>query len=601
MLLLRMLPLPYAPFPHKIHRRFTVNNLFPKFRKAPKYDLEIHYYYYEDKSRTRKQRCRSGIGDDAVSDWELQEGRMAVSTFLQQMGVSVEESDSIASNSPSYLNMLVEAVRDLDQLSSMSSALDDGDAVFNLNSNYRDKILHVAALKGDNGKLAYFESLGFTLSSSMNLATYISSSSSVNLGHTLPSLMNKVASIKQIIFPPNHTTTQFLINNIRLLMRSLSISILDEDLQHTFSFFQKLQARRGGLNILASHHDAFRCFVETFPRLLFLSLNNHISPILNFLRHIGIPTDRIPNVVLAFPPILLWNLQLLQTRVKALNQIDGVDEDYAKLMLKYPWVLSTSIQKNYKEVLAFLYSAKIPKTWIDRAIKKQPQLLGCSTSKMKLVVDQFAELGVQRKKLDQVITKSPQLLLQKPEDFLQVVLFFENMGFDKENIGRLLARCPEIFASSISNTLQRKIDFLSRICLSKAYLPMVIKKYPELLVFDIDRTLPQRIVYLMKLGLSKKEVAYMVRTFPALLGYSINDVLRPKIEFLVNIMKRPLRDVVDYPRYFSYSLEKKIKPRYWVLKGRNIECSLKDMLAKNDEEFAAEFMGVGTLSSHDRL
>ncbi|CAL5189322.1 unnamed protein product [Lathyrus oleraceus] len=125
------------------------------------------------------------------------------------------------------------------------------------------------------------------------------------------------------------------------------------------------------------------------------------------------------------------------------------------------------------------------------------------------MVDQFAELGVQRKKLDQVITKSPQLLLQKPEDFLQVVVFFENMDFDKENIGRLLARCPEIFAASISNTLQTKIDFLSRICLSKAFLPMVIKKYLELLVFDIDRTLPQRIVNLMKLGLSKKEVAYM--------------------------------------------------------------------------------------------
>lgn len=66
------------------------------------------------------------------------------------------------------------------------------------------------------------------------------------------------------------------------------------------------------------------------------------------------------------------------------------------------------------------------------------------------------------------------------------------MGFDKEDIGRLLVRCPEIFATSISNTLQRKIDFLIRICLSKDYLPVVIKKYPELLVSDIDRTLPQR-------------------------------------------------------------------------------------------------------------
>lgn len=310
MLLLRMLPLPYASFPNNIHRRFSCS--LPNFTKPP-----LPQFHHNTRPTTQQQRCRSGIGDGAVTDWELHQGRMAVSTFLQQMGVSSEVSDSIASNSPSYLNMLVETVRDLEHLSSMED--DDNSSLFNFNFNYNytDKILHVASLKGDNGKLAFFESLGFTLSSSMNLATYISSSP-----HTLPSLINKVASIKQLLFPPNHT--QFLINNIRLLMRTLSISILDEDLQHTFSFFQKLQAKRGGLNILASHEDAFRCFIETFPTILFLSLDNHISPILNFLQHIGIPAHRIPNIVLAFPPILLSNLQLLQTRLKALNQVHPI-------------------------------------------------------------------------------------------------------------------------------------------------------------------------------------------------------------------------------------------------------------------------------------
>lgn len=74
-------------------------------------------------------------------------------------------------------------------------------------------------------------------------------------------------------------------------------------------------------------------------------------------------------------------------------------------------------------------------------------------------------------------------------------MFFENMGFDKENIGRILARCPEIFATSISKTLQSKIEFLSRIEVSKAYIPLVIRKYPELLVSDINKTLPQRYCY----------------------------------------------------------------------------------------------------------
>lgn len=104
-----------------------------------------------------------------------------------------------------------------------------------------------------------------------------------------------------------------------------------------------------------------------------------------------------------------------------------------------------------------------------------------------------------------------------------------------------------------------------------------------------------RVTYLMTLGLTGKDIAFMVRRFSPLLGYSIEEVLRPKVEFLVNTMERPITDVVDYPRYFSYSLEKKIKPRFWVLRGRNVECSLKDMLGKNDEEFAAEYLGAGSM------
>lgn len=99
-----------------------------------------------------------------------------------------------------------------------------------------------------------------------------------------------------------------------------------------------------------------------------------------------------------------------------------------------------------------------------------------------------------------------------------------------------------------------------------------------------------RIRYLMNVGLSEGDVAFMVRRFSPLLGYSIEEVLRPKLEFLVNTMDKPITDVVEYPRYFSYSLEKKIKPRFWIIKSRNVHCSLKDMLALNDHDFAAHFL-----------
>lgn len=104
-----------------------------------------------------------------------------------------------------------------------------------------------------------------------------------------------------------------------------------------------------------------------------------------------------------------------------------------------------------------------------------------------------------------------------------------------------------------------------------------------------------RMRYLMDIGLSEEEVSSMVSRFSPLLGYSIEAIFKPKLEFLLITMQKPLKEIVEYPRYFSYSLDKKIKPRFWVLKSRNISCSLKDMLGKNNEEFAQEYMGIGRL------
>jgi mTERF domain-containing protein, mitochondrial len=101
--------------------------------------------------------------------------------------------------------------------------------------------------------------------------------------------------------------------------------------------------------------------------------------------------------------------------------------------------------------------------------------------------------------------------------------------------------------------------------------------------------------YLLEMGLSKKDLCSMIFRFSPLLGYSIELVMKPKLEFLLRTMKKPLKAVVEYPRYFSYSLEGKIKPRFWVLQSRNIDCTLTEMLAKNDELFAEEYLGLGGL------
>ena len=99
----------------------------------------------------------------------------------------------------------------------------------------------------------------------------------------------------------------------------------------------------------------------------------------------------------------------------------------------------------------------------------------------------------------------------------------------------------------------------------------------------------------MNAGLSRGQVGSMVFRFSPLLGYSVDSVLKPKLDFLVNAMGKPVTEIVDYPRYFSYSLEKRIEPRFRLLRSRHVDCSLQEMLSKNDDEFAIDFLGITTL------
>ncbi|MCD9558925.1 hypothetical protein HAX54_016616 [Datura stramonium] len=546
----------------------------------------------------------NGTEDGEECEEVTAEAREAVSYYLQELGVSNEESMEIALNSPKYISMLIDSVRDLDEFSLWNSwsttdcKITDEKAYLpavpvdppvipplERPVSFKRKVYLMAKKKGDKGMLPFLESIGLTLSSATHLARYLSSNS---LFQTLPSLINKVKYVKNIFFA-NSDDGGLIARNARQMMMHLSISI-DEDVQQTLSFFEKIQARRGGLHSLGSQDASLRHLIESFPRILLLPKKSHMKCLMVFLDDIGVAEGCTRQILLLFPPIIFYDIEKdVRPRMWTILK-DGMEgKDFGQMLLKYPWILSRNILQNYENILIFFDDEKVPKISVSQAIKSCPLLLGLSVNKLKLVVEQLRNFGIRNQKLGKVIATSPQLLLQKPQEFHQVVCFLRDLGLDDDIIGRILGRCPEIFASSIRRTLKRKLNFLLGIGVARSHLPRIIRKYPEFFVCDIHKALRPRTTYLMHVGLSKREVALMICRFSPLLGYSIDEVLKPKVEFLMNSMGKPISDLVDYPRYFSYSLEKKIKPRFWMLKSRNVECSLKSMLGKNDEAFSAEF------------
>ncbi|PWA44215.1 transcription termination factor [Artemisia annua] len=527
-------------------------------------------------------------GDHEDETYYKQKAIDAVSDILQNNGICEEESMEIAMKSPNYVQMLMDSVADLDQLyrsTSSNSSIEQKDG-------YQKKVFNMGIQKGDKGLVPVLESIvGLPLPSAIHIARYLSSSAS----HTSTAkILHKVKYVKEILFSDVDGKAS-IATGARRMMMHLSLSV-DEELQHTLSFLEKIQARRGGLDMLVSGDGSFRYLIESFPRLLLLSVESNFKPVVDYLEHIGVPKGRIRNILLLYPPILFYDIdRQIKPTMQLFTKVHGEGPEFGKMLLKYPWILSKSIQKNYQEVITFLCAEKVAEASVHQAIKSWPLLLGCSVGKLKLMIDQFHELGVTEKMLHKVIATSPQLLMQKPREFCEVITYLKGLGLDEESVGRLLGRCPEVFTTNIDKTLKKKVAFLNELGVSKKHLPRVIRKYPEFFVCDVNNSLLPRMRYLKKIGLSKREIAFMVGRFSPLLGYSVEEVLRPKYEFLVNTMQKPLEEVVEYPRYFSYSLEKKIKPRFWVIKGMNCECSLKDMLGRNDEEFAADYMsGLAT-------
>ncbi|KAL5974200.1 hypothetical protein ACLOJK_030863 [Asimina triloba] len=554
--------------------------IFPKSHAA---SLNLNLHLPSQLSNSSRIRAVP----DLMLESAEEDARDAVSLILQEAGASAEAAAQIASNSPNYLRMLIDGVRELDEASLWDSWKFGRDGGRGIEiSSFKEKVYYLGKEKKDKGILPFLESVGLSSSGSMRVARYLSS-------RTLPSLMeknynDKVKYVKAMFFSSSDEDVPIGKNARRMLLHLSSYT--DDDIQHTISFFAKMEARRGGLDMLDSGEASFPYLIESFPRILLLSEESHFKPLVEFLGTMGVSKGWIRSVVLLFPPIVFYDIgKDIKPRLRALGKVGIEHKDIGRMVVKYPWVLSTSIQENYGNILSFFYAEKVPKARVDQAIRSWPHVLGCSTSKMKSMVDQFAELGVRNRKLGQVIAKSPQLLLKKPDEFL------EELGFDKERIGKILSRCPEIFAASVENTLRKKLNLLIKFGISQRNLPRVIRKYPELLVSDVNNTLLPRMKYLMKNGLSEREVVSMIVRFSPLLGYSIEEVLKPKFEFLVGVMRKPLKDIVEYPRYFSYSLEGKIQPRHWVLVRRNMEYSLKEMLGKNDEDFAADYMGIGRM------
>lgn len=381
------------------------------------------------------------------------------------------------------------------------------------------------------------------------------------------------------------------------LRNSLQLSVVDESLQQTLAFMQRLEAQRGGLAQLDDPSMASARLLESFPQILQCSLENQLVPLIDsMVETFSMPRKCAGTVILCFPSILLydWECDILPKK-RCLKEIGIRVRDMGHMTFKFPWLFAPSIINNLQPTANFLLSMKVPISKVERMLTQCPGLLSRSPEKSFLPAVQYlGTMGLEGKRLTKAVTASGNLLCRSPKELQQALEFFLDVGISPEHMSSVIYRCPEALTASIEDGLRPKMLFLrNKVGLRKEQLARVVRGYPELLSMSTSAMLA-RLEFLKEMGFNGTDVAIMVHRFPPMLGYNVEGVLRPKLLFLVEEMDRSKDEVVLYPRYFSYSMDR-IQRRARVVANRNVEIDLKTLLQCNDDVFASEFLGFGSL------
>uniref|UniRef100_A0A0D9YZC0 Uncharacterized protein n=1 Tax=Oryza glumipatula TaxID=40148 RepID=A0A0D9YZC0_9ORYZ len=69
------------------------------------------------------------------------------------------------------------------------------------------------------------------------------------------------------------------------------------------------------------------------------------------------------------------------------------------------------------------------------------------------------------------------------------------------------------------------------------------------------------------------------------------ELMKNSLYFFKSEMKRPISELLDYPEYFTYSLESRIKPRYMRVATKGIRCRLDWFLNCSDQRFEERMRG----------
>ncbi|CAK8576523.1 unnamed protein product [Lathyrus sativus] len=318
-----------------------------------------------------------------------------------------------------------------------------------------------------------------------------------------------------------------------------------------------------------------------------LRSDQELDEIVDCLESNGVRMEWMGYVVSRCPKLLSYSLEEVKIRVQFYLDMGLDDKDFGTMVFDFPKALGNYTLEEMKRKVDYLKEFGLDNKDVGKLLAFRPQLMACSIEEQwKPLVKYLYYYGITRDGMKRMLTIKPMVFCVDLEmTIVPKVKFFQDLGVRNDGIANMLVKFPTLLTYSLYKKIRPVVIFLmTKAGVTEESIGKVVALGPQLLGCSIVHKLEVNVKYHLSLGIRLRQLGEMVADFPMLLRYNI-DVLRPKYIYLRRTMVRTLQDLIEFPRFFSYSLEGRIIPRHKVLVENQINVKLKSMLACTDEEF----------------
>ncbi|KAE8723698.1 Mitochondrial transcription termination factor family protein isoform 3 [Hibiscus syriacus] len=312
-----------------------------------------------------------------------------------------------------------------------------------------------------------------------------------------------------------------------------------------------------------------------------------LDEIVEYLESNGVRRDWIGFVISRCPRLLSYRMEEVKARVEFYLSMGMNENDFGTMVFDYPGVLGYFTLEEMNEKVNYLKEFGLDTEHVGKLLAFRPQLMGCSIEeRWKPLVKYLYYLGITRDGMRRMLTIKPMIFCFDFETTIAPkVQFFRDLGVREDAIGNMLVKFPPLLTYSLHKRIRPVVIFLmTKAGVTEKDIGKVVALGPELFGCSITKTLDVNVKYFLSLGIRVRQLGEMIANFPKLLRYKV-DLLYPKYRYLRRTMVRPLQDLIEFPRFFSYSLEERIIPRHKIMVENRVNFKLRYMLACTDEEF----------------